>query len=251
MNNSEIIPRMKWTQVILVVTFILCLVGAGIISIVYFFQTESAFRPLNDSGILLGRAISFAFAFVFQYGQNVSLFMRKKFCSGKIIFRVPFFDWEVSDRACFMIVFIVFAAVDALTNVIWFYRTVETNPDPFIDATVKTLGYTGMILAVFVEEAIGGIMDALSKAMKELKSILAWEKKNHSGENNSAKRFAPAQVSANYNNRPVANAQKYSAKKESRFNDLLKGNTDNHPAWEEIDDLGKDFKKFQKAEGYD
>jgi len=249
---------MKWNQIVLVITIILCIVGLGVVSVVSFFQTETAFRGLNDSSIVgLGLFISIAFAFVFQYGQNAALYIRKKFATGKKI--LTLFTWDITDSTILMIIFWIFAAVDALTNIVWFYRTVENNPDPFLNVVVKILGYSAMLLAVFVEEVFGVVMDALSRAIKELKSILEWEKKNHSEDNNvgikinthpqnSMKRPTPSYPSVR---QPQRNAPA------DRFNNLTRpqlaqsfrpssngGKSDESPSRFE-DDLTREFDEFQ------
>jgi hypothetical protein len=170
----DALPRMKWEQIILVLAIGLLIIGLGVVSIVSFFQTETAFRNLNDSEIKgVGSLISVAFAFIFQYGQNAALYIRKKFCNGKIIYSL--YTWEVSDKTIFLGIFWLFAAVDALTNIVWFYKTVEINPDPFLNAIVRVLGYAAMILAVGVEEALGKALDAFSHALSELKVIFELE----------------------------------------------------------------------------
>jgi hypothetical protein len=188
-GTDNIATKMKWTQIVLIVALILCLTGLGTVSIVSFFQTETAFRGLNDPNIpMLGMAISYAFAFIFQYGQNAALYIRKKFCSGKTVFTL--FSWDVTDKDLLMAAFCILAAVDAITNIVWFYSTVEANPDKFIDGMVKFLGYSAMILAVFVEEALGAVLDALSRALKELKSLMDWGRKSR-GTNNTPAGFRP------------------------------------------------------------
>lgn len=174
---QEARPRMKWEQIILVVALLLFLVGLGTVSIVSFFQTETAFKGLNDPNIKgIGGFISIAFAFIFQYGQNAALYIRKKFCNDKTLFTL--YTWDISDKTIALWVFWIFAMVDALTNIIWFYQTVEKNPDPFLNVVVNVLGYAAMILAVGVEEILGKALDAFSRATGELKTLLEWEKKS-------------------------------------------------------------------------
>jgi hypothetical protein len=184
--------RMVWQQRIIVTALVLLLIGLVIASFVSFFQTELAFRPLNDVNIpLIGGLISYAFAFIFQYGQNAALYIRQKFCTGKTLFTIPFLGWDISDKTSLFALFLLFAIVDAATNVIWFYRNVETNTDVFLDIIVKGIGYLAMFAVVFVEEALGWVLDALSKATKEMKEILKWENLSKKSEEKNSLSFSP------------------------------------------------------------
>jgi len=182
-KNSR--DRMKWTQMILIFAFMLFIPALIAISIVSFLQTESAFQVMNDStlsfvGMSIGSYISYFMAIIFQYGQNVALFIRKHFLTDEVVIENSFFQMSEKDLA--MGAFIVCAVIDAGTNVIWFAANVDTHPDPILNIVIKTVGYAAMIVIIFVEETLGWAIDGFSKAMNQLKSITQYDKKKTSAE---------------------------------------------------------------------
>lgn len=186
-KNSR--DRMKWTQMILIFAFMLFIPALIAISIVSFLQTESAFQVMNDStlsflGMSIGSYISYFMAIIFQYGQNVALFIRKHFLTDDVVVENSFFQMSEKDLA--MGAFIVCAVIDAGTNVIWFAANVDTHADPILNIIIKTVGYAAMIVIIFVEETLGWAIDGFSKAMNQLKSITQYDKKKNSSENNSS-----------------------------------------------------------------
>jgi hypothetical protein len=166
-----------FSKLIVVVTMFAVIAGLGAISIASLWQTESSFQPLNDptlivGGFALGAYISWAFAFIFQYTQNAALYIRKHFCTGKKVYEseVPFLGWEIelTDYQIADFAFWVSAFIDALTNVVWFYRTVEIPTDLVLGWMLRIIGYSAMIVSVGVEEAMGIVLDALKRSIGEL-----------------------------------------------------------------------------------
>lgn len=209
-KNSR--DRMKWTQMILIFAFMLFIPALIAISIVSFLQTESAFQVMNDPtlsfvGMSIGSYISYFMAIIFQYGQNVALFIRKHFLTDEVVIENSFFQMSEKDLA--MGAFIVCAVIDAGTNVIWFAANVDTHPDPILNIVIKTVGYAAMIVIIFVEETLGWAIDGFSKAMNQLKSITQYDKKktstessygNHNSNNNgNQNRNQSSQNNGNHN----------------------------------------------------
>lgn len=190
-DKKDLQTRLIWSQRILVMASFLVVVVLIFISAVSLLQTESAFQTLNDSnisilGITIGNAISWAFAIFFQYGQNVVLYMRKKFCKNTVVFE--FMNTDFTDKKLMLFAFFLFAGVDALTNIVWYYKTVELIPDPLLNVVISVIGYTAMVVAVFSEEGLGWALDSFSKANKELADLNKWEKINNRNEKNAAER---------------------------------------------------------------
>jgi hypothetical protein len=179
------VERLYFTQVIIVLTLLAVVFGLGAISLVSLFQTEKAFQPMNDPsiiilGINIGAYISVFFALIAQYTQNVALYIGKHYCTGKVVFEseLPIIgEVVIVDKALADGAFWVSAIIDALTNIVWFYTTVSIPTDFVLGAMLRIIGYTGMLASVFVEEAIGIVMDALRKATRQLKDISAQEKR--------------------------------------------------------------------------
>lgn len=209
-KNSR--DRMKWTQMILIFAFMLFIPALIAISIVSFLQTESAFQVMNDStlsflGMSIGSYISYFMAIIFQYGQNVALFIRKHFLTDDIVLDNTFFQMSEKDLA--MGGFIVCAVIDAGTNVIWFAANVDTHPDPILNIVIKTVGYAAMIVIIFVEETLGWAIDGFSKAMSQLKSITQYDKKKSSSENSVNSGNHSQQSRNNSEQRAQQNQQSY------------------------------------------
>lgn len=170
--------RMKWQQIILVLAIFAFLVGLGIVSAVSYFQTEQSFQNLNDPNIVFltvnfGMMISNAFSLLFQYGQNAILFIRKIFLDDDELFEVM--GKSISQKDVALWVFFLFAGIDALTNCLWYYQTVEPNENMVLRVVVSIVGYSAMIVSVFVEEAIGYTLDALTRAWSGLIDIIRLE----------------------------------------------------------------------------
>lgn len=189
MNDNEkrnMKSRMKWQQVILILAILAFLTGLVIVSAVSYFQTEQSFQTLNDKnivflGVSFGMMISNAFSLLFQYGQNAVLFIRKSFLDDDKWFEIV--GYPVSQKDVALWIFFLFAGIDALTNCLWYYQTVEPNENIVLRIVISIVGYSAMIVSVFVEEAIGFTLDALMKAFSGLKEIVKWEKRKENSEN--------------------------------------------------------------------
>jgi hypothetical protein len=176
---------MYWSHFVIVLTLIFTFIALVGISIVSFFQTERAFQGFNDPtivvlGFSIGDYISILFAMAAQYTQNVALYIKKYFCSDKVIFRseipllgeIEIFDTSLADTA-----FWVSAVIDSLTNVVWFYQSVIPPSDAILKVLINVIGYGAMFAVVFAEEAIGVVLDALKNSIRQLKDIRASEKR--------------------------------------------------------------------------
>lgn len=177
-DKRNLKSKMKWQQIILVLAIFAFLVGLGIVSAVSYFQTEQSFQNLNDPnivflGINFGMMISNAFSLLFQYGQNAILFIRKVFLDDDELFDVM--GKSISQKDIALWVFFLFAGIDALTNCLWYYQTVEPNENMVLRVVVSIVGYSAMIVSVFVEEAIGYTLDALTRAWSGLVDIIRLE----------------------------------------------------------------------------
>lgn len=181
---------MVWTQVLSVLMFFGFTIGLVILSVASFFQTESAFRSANDSsivffGISFGNVISYAFALLFQYGQNIALFIRKHFFErDEVVFSV--WGRDVTQKEIALWVFFFCAGVDSITNIIWFHTTVEPVSNFVINLLLKIVGYSAMVVVVFAEEALGWALDAVFKAFDQLRSAVEYNNRKNKGFSNQA-----------------------------------------------------------------
>lgn len=204
-NNRNEISRMYYSQFIIVLALFLVFIALVMVSVASLFQTEQAFQPLNDPtivlfGVQIGSYLSIFFAFIAQYTQNVALYIKKHFCKNTVVFKseLPFVgEIEFTDTKAADFAFWVSFGIDSLTNVVWFYRTVEIPKDVILGAMLMIIGYSTMIGSTFAEEAIGVVLDALKKARQQLSDIAKQEKRMRMRESSENQRedFEPEKQS--------------------------------------------------------
>lgn len=183
--------KKKWETVITFISLALCTAGLATISVISYFQTMYAFKPLNDTEIpVIGGWIAVGMAFIFQYGQNAALYYKAHYTSGSHVFNFLF--WNITDRAACNAIFAICALIDAGTNLIWLEGNTEV-------ATMKwyfqVLVYGVMIGVVFVEEVLGKVLQATSHVYTELQKIMAFEQRKgeHKEEPHAPKPQQPQQ----------------------------------------------------------
>jgi hypothetical protein len=194
-KNRNEIGKLYYSQLIVVWAIRVCIIGFAILSVFSLMQTESSYQPMNDGdmnlfGFQFGLYISIVLALVTQYIQNVALYAKKHMCVGDVVFEseLPFIGkFKLTDRKIADFVFWASAGIDALTNVIWFYLTVEISWD-ILGIMIAIVGYTMMILLVFVEEGIGFLLDAHKKANRQLKDIAIQQNRLKEQEEKEAER---------------------------------------------------------------
>jgi len=173
--NQKQIETLKYVSLINLFAMFAVAVTLAAISIASLLQTISAFNKMADPTLpILGMLLPIAYGVLFQYGQNAALYIRQHYCDSRTIFYL--WEFGVTSRHIAMGVFIVCAFVDAATNVLWFYRSVEPSGDILTDSLVMAIGYPSMILVVFAEEVFGRVLQALRRVMNEYKSIKQREK---------------------------------------------------------------------------
>jgi hypothetical protein len=175
---QKTLKRRGWELVVLIITFTLCSIGLLGISIFSFFQTLVAFAPMADpttsiAGWKIGLRVPIMFAFVFQYGQNVALYLRDHFASRDVVATIPLgnrMEWNITPRDAWLAVFIICATIDAGTNCVWLHS------QPKMAGVIwwfQILLYMTMIAIVGVEEIFGITVQGLFHAWKELATILS------------------------------------------------------------------------------
>lgn len=168
-------------------TLFLCVLGLAGMSITSFFQTQSAFEPLNDptmefQGIKFGMWIAFLCALIFQYGQNAALYVKNTYATGKTVINL-FGIWNIKDTTLCWIVFWLCASIDAGTNCLWLYNQPDIRKQHPIFQTIE---YSSMIAIVFVEEVLGIVLQALAHSFTLLRQIIASERSIITKKNNES-----------------------------------------------------------------
>lgn len=193
MSASYARSKYKYVTLINVTALFLVLVALSVVSVASLLQTVFAFGEMSDPDLVLdlgfvslpiGMTLPWMFGFIFQYGQNVALYIRVYYCNDVPMSAFYLMDKKVviTSRKIATTVFFVFAAVDSLTNVLWFYKNVESTGDTLVDTIVMVVGYPAMVFAVFVEEGLGLVAQALRRAWLELRQILLQERSIRTGQ---------------------------------------------------------------------
>lgn len=176
--------KRKWETATTVLTLGLCALGLVGISIVSYFQTVSPLTALNDTSIkFIGGWIAPFLGFIFQYGQNVSLYVKRHYATGRHLF--TFLLWDVSDKGLCNIVFGLCATIDAGTNCLWLNNLPEVKTQKWY---FQALEYSVMVSVVFVEEVLGTALQAFSHAYAELNRIMLAERGDLRQQNNQTGR---------------------------------------------------------------
>ncbi len=170
--------KRKFEVGIATLTLFLCVIGLLGMSVMSFFQTQSAFIPLNDptmvfQDIQFGSWIAFLAALIFQYGQNAALYVKNTYATGKVFINL-FGLWEIKDTTICWIVFWTCAAIDAGTNCLWLYNQQDIRKQPIVFQVIE---YFAMVAIVAVEEVLGIVLQALAHSFTLFKQIIASERK--------------------------------------------------------------------------
>jgi hypothetical protein len=176
--------KLLWSKRLQVLFFFLLVVVIILISIASLIQTEAAFRIMNDVGLTiftipLGIFLSWCFAIFIQYSQNAALYVAKHYCNNMPVVRWQGFKWVTTKNVA--IGWFIFAcAIDAVTNMLWYYNRTQAMPRPNLMLNIATdfVIYSLMILCVFVEEVLGLCLDILVRARRELAEMTAKIKVN-------------------------------------------------------------------------
>jgi len=212
-TSKDLLRKQIRYQILLIasVLFFLGLIGMSIAS---FIQTEIAFRAMNDSEVvfftfIIGNYMSYFAAFVFQYGQNVALFIRKEFLIKKVIFR--FAGINFTQKKIALLIFWIFAVVDGGTNVLWFKGQYVPSEDEVKNILIQIVSYSAMIAVVGSEEMLEWAWSATSRIWIDLMGINKRLKKARVGENKKSS-------SSRNTSRKQETYQKPSNQKKSRLN---------------------------------
>ena len=188
-RGSEEISRMKWAQVIKVGAFMLVIPALIFFSVVSFLQTKDAMNPLSKAevmlfGVNLGLYMPFVFALIFQYGQNVALYLGAHMCSDKVVLKINlgFAIINITEKRIAYGAFWLFCFIDAGTNVVWFYQNAQDNSKTLIALIYNAIMYGAMIIVVWVEEVLGICLQGFSRSYAELQVILRHESKQKKSE---------------------------------------------------------------------
>jgi len=190
--------NLKFVVTIKVITSLFGVISLVYLSILSLAQTEAFFKVWNDPdtmiwGLQIGLFASWAMALMFQYGQNVALYVREEFLTKETVFTIPVFNYKLTQKDVALIMFFVFAAVDGWTNIVWFQKTVETTGDPFADMITNIVGSSAMIVIVFVEELLGLTLQALYTSVGVLSLINKQEAEERARlEKNPEKFYTPS-----------------------------------------------------------
>jgi len=189
---------------------LLCVVGLTGMSLMSFFQTQSAFLPLNDptmvfQGIQFGSGIAFLSALIFQYGQNAALYVKSHYATGKVVINL-FGMFDIKDTTICWLVFWICAGIDAGTNCLWLYNQPDIRKQHIVFQTIE---YSAMIFVVFVEEVLGIVLQALFHSFTTWKQISVsnrgeTERKNNNsdGSNRYREQELPIRTSPKSNYQP-------------------------------------------------
>ncbi len=177
-QRNAALSKRKFEVSVITITLLLCVCGLLGMSIMSFFQTQSAFTPLNDpsmtfQGIEFGSWIAFLCALIFQYGQNAALYVKNTYTTGKVFINL-FGIWNIKDTTLCWIVFWICAGIDAGTNCLWLYNQPDIKKQ---NPVFQTVEYAAMISVVFVEEVLGIVLQALAHSFTLWKQIVASENK--------------------------------------------------------------------------
>lgn len=164
--------KRKWTTAIAVITIGLGVIGLIVMSFVSYFQTAIAFAPLADTSIpIVGGWIPYFLAFVFQYGQNIALFLKSRYATGQHVF--TFLFWDVDDKTLYNAAFGFCAILDAGTNCIWLSENTQVSSQKWYFQLVE---YGAMVGVVWVEEVLGMAIQAFASSVTELNQIMVRER---------------------------------------------------------------------------
>jgi Sec-independent protein translocase protein TatA len=190
-KNNQSVLKSKYSALIMFITTSLVAVGAVIISIASYFQTAKGFEGVSDPeliilGVPVGLWLPFVFAIVFQYGQNVALIINEYFTSGKVVYYkdLVFFKIKITDSTIAKGIFVLCAAIDAGTNIMWLSNTLTPKGNPVYDIGAIVILYPAMVVIVFVEEGLGLVIQSMSKSFHIYKDIV--EKEERSNQSNGS-----------------------------------------------------------------
>lgn len=175
------ISRLKYVTLVNYITFIvfgMVLLAASIFSL---WQTVIAFLPTADPGLVafgirFGDWLPYIYGLIVQYGQNVTLYIKNKYCSDDVIFYFGESRRKFTQKTIAWIVFWSLCTVDAATNILWYYKSVESTGDKVTDLIVGFIGYSLMVGLIFSEELLGIVFQSIRDIRLEFRSILAQER---------------------------------------------------------------------------
>jgi len=214
-RNANLQKR-KFEMGIVTTTLFLCVVGLFGMSLMSFFQTQSAFIPLNDptmvfEGIEFGSTIAFLCALIFQYGQNAALYVKNHYTSGKVIINL-FGMFNIKDTTLCWIAFWICAGIDAGTNCLWLYNQPDIRKQ---NPIFQSIEYAAMIGIVFVEEVLGIVLQSF------MHSFTLWKQVSISDKNETGRKVNNNDGNNRYINpsqQPQRNDSKYQPKNKPNQN---------------------------------
>jgi len=172
--EPNVISKHKYLALINVLALVVVLIALLGLSYASLMQTIRAFDTWADPTLQIGLYLPILLGVLFQYGQNAALYLRKRFGSDRIL-QDGFPEWLTTNNIAISI-FIICAIVDGATNILWFEKNVIVEVSSNI-LIYRVIGWLGMAMLVFVEEVLGWVLDGLTLSWKELKSIIATEKR--------------------------------------------------------------------------
>jgi hypothetical protein len=176
--------NLVWVQGIGLLTLSFLFGGVIVLSLASYVQTEMAFSSMNDPtttlfGWKIGNLLSHAMAMLFQYGQNGALLYRVFRKGERVLFKWSRGRKKFTDKDAALILFGIFALVDAGTNVLWLYdrrASASLESSESIDKTRNLIagffGYGAMVLVVFVEEALGIVLELWNNTFGKFQDAL-------------------------------------------------------------------------------